>query len=227
MKLSPHDTQIRLESHRNRGYYCTGLRQWGEAAAEFAKACELAPDDSYLWHCLAVAHIAAGDVAGHRQDCTAMMERFEKTEDRVTAGNVLQVSVLRDDTLPDMARLLPLTRVADPIWHWGAWVHGAALYRAGGYEESVQCFETAGKLYRPRAWDWCFLAMAHHRLGHTDEARRCLVEAAHWIDEANREKLDEISSTRPTWGNWHERVVYPLLLHEAESLIHRTEHPTQ
>ncbi|HEV3118398.1 MAG TPA: protein kinase, partial [Gemmataceae bacterium] len=227
LKLSPQDAQIRLESHRNRGYYCKDLRQWGESAAEFGKACELAPDDSYLWRFRAVAHVAAGDVAAYRQDCTAMMERFGKTEDRVTAANVLLVCVLRDDTLPDMARLLPLTRVSDSIWHWGAWVHGAALYRAGKYEDSVRYFETAAKMYHPRAWDWCFLAMAHHRLGHADEAHRCLAEGAHWIDEANRGDVDELSNTRPAWGNWQEPVVYPLLLREAESLVQRAEHPTQ
>jgi serine/threonine protein kinase/Flp pilus assembly protein TadD len=219
LKLSPQDPQIRLEAHRNRGYCCTGLGQWGEAAAEFAKACELGPDDSYLWRFRAVAHVAAGDVAAYRQASTAMVERFEKTEDRDTAANVLLVCVLRDDTLPDMARLLPLTRVADPIWHWGTWVRGAALYRAGSYQESVRCFETAAKTYRPRAWDWCFLAMAHHRLGHAEEARRCLTEAARWIDEANREKLDDPTSTRPAWGGWYQAVVYPLLLREAEALL--------
>ncbi len=226
LKLSPHDPQINLESHRNRGYYHTGLRQWGEAAAEFAKACELAPDDSYLWRCRAVAHLAAGDVAAYRQASAAMVERFEKTTDRTTAANVLLVAVLTDDALPDMARLLPFTRVADPIWHWGTWAHGAALYRAGRYEESVRCFETAAQMYLPRAWDWAFLAMAQHRLGHADEARRCLVEAARWIDEANRDDMDELSSTRPVWGNWHEPVVYPLLLREAKSLVHRADHPS-
>src|SRR5260370_25827729 len=28
LKLSPQDPQIRLDSHRNRGYYCRGLRKW-------------------------------------------------------------------------------------------------------------------------------------------------------------------------------------------------------
>jgi serine/threonine protein kinase/Flp pilus assembly protein TadD len=219
LKLSPQDPQIRLEAHRTRGYCCTREGRWGEAAAEFAKACELGPNDSYLWRFRAVAHVAAGDVAAYRQACTAMVERFEKTEDRDTAANVLLVGVLRGDTLPDMARLLPLTRVADPIWHWGTWVRGAALYRAGRYEESVRSFETAAKMYRPRAWDWCFLAMAHHRLGHAEEARRCLVEAARWIDEANREKLDDPTGTRPAWGGWYQAVVYPLLLREAEALL--------
>jgi hypothetical protein len=61
--------------------------------------------------------------------------------------------------------------------------------------------------------------MAHHRLGHAEEARRCLVEAARWIDEADREKRDGPTGTRPAWGGWYQAVVYPLLLREAEALL--------
>jgi tetratricopeptide (TPR) repeat protein len=223
LKLSSQDPEVRLEAHRNRGYWYTGHGQWREAAAEFAKASELHPDDWHSWRFQAVAHFAAGDVEAYQQTCTAMLERFEKTEDGTAACNVLMGCVLRDDTLPDMARLLPLTRVADPKWPWGTSVRGAALYRAGRYEESVRCFETVAKTSRPRAWDWCFLAMAHHRLGHADEARRCLAEAARWIDEANRHEGDDLSATRAAWGGWHEPVVFSLLLREAEALLAEKE----
>jgi eukaryotic-like serine/threonine-protein kinase len=219
LKLKPQDPQIRGEAHHNRADHYRRLQQWGEAAAEFAKACELWPWKSRLWDNRAVAHLAAGDVDAYRQTCAAMLERFEKTEDRVTAAHVLEVCVLRDDALADMSRLLPLTAVTDPLWHWGAWVRGAALYRAGRYEESIRCFERAAKKFRPRAWDWCFLAMAHHRLGHAEEARRCVAEAARWIDEANRVQLDDPTTLGPTWGHWDESVVYPLLLREAEELL--------
>lgn len=219
LNLSPQDVLIRGEAHHNRADHHTRLHQWGEAAAEFAKASELWPQHSDFWLYRAVAHLAAGDLDAYRQTCTNMLDRFENTEDRATAATVLQGCVLRDDALADMARLMPMTRVADPIWHWGAWVRGAALYRAGRFEESVRCFESAEKLFRPRAWDWCFLAMAHHRLGHAEEARRCLLEAAHWIDEANRLQRDDPTSLGPSWGSWHESVVYPVLLREADMLL--------
>jgi len=127
--------------------------------------------------------------------------------------------VLRDDVLPDMGQLLPITRISDSLWHWGADVRGAALYRARKYEESIQSFETAAKTYRPRAWDWCFLAMAHHHLGHADEARRCLSEAKQWIDAAKHYAEDDPTGTLPVWEGWDQPVVYPLLLREAENLL--------
>ena len=61
--------------------------------------------------------------------------------------------------------------------------------------------------------------MGHSRLGHADEARRCLAAAASWMEEANQQELDELTGTRPAWGDRHERVVYPLLVHEAEALL--------
>jgi eukaryotic-like serine/threonine-protein kinase len=218
-KLSPDDALIRLETHRNRGACGVHRRQWRDAAAEFAKAVELRPDDPKLWRFRAVALFADGDFDAHRQTCMAMLERFARTEDRFAAGNLLLACVLRDDVLPDMVRLLPIARVSDPLWHWGAEVRGAALYRAGRYEESVQCFEAAARMYRPRPWDWCFLAMAHHRLGHADEARRCLLEATGWIDAANHSTEDDPTGTLPAWGGWDQPVVYPLLVREAENLM--------
>jgi tetratricopeptide (TPR) repeat protein len=148
-----------------------------------------------------------------------MLERFAHTEDANAAANVLTACVLRDDAIPDMARLLSLTRLSNQRWHWGAGVHGAALYRARMYQECLESFEVAARIYRPRAWDWCFLAMAHHRLGHADEARRCLSEAARWIEEANRHEGDDPSGTQPVWGGWNELAVYPLLLREAQELL--------
>ena len=200
LRLSPQDPQIRLEAHHNRGRLYVHRRQWRDTAAEFSKAAELEPDNAKVWRCRALAHFADGDVDAYRQTCKAMLERFGRTEDRFASGNVLLACVLRDDTLPDMKRLLPLTRVSDALWHWGTEVHGAALYRAGRYEECVQSFETAARKYRPRAWDWCFLAMARHRLRDNDQARRCLTEAKRWIDAANHHTGDEPSGTQPVWG---------------------------
>src|SRR5262249_29392833 len=160
-------------------------RQWHDAAVEFTKAGELRPGDANLWRSRAVAQFADGDVEAYRQTCIAMLDRFAQVDERFAAGNLLTSCVLRDDSIPDISRLLPLTRIADQLWHWGAGVRGAALYRAGKYQECVQSFETAARMYRPRAWDWCFLAMAHHRLGNTAEAQRCVSEAARWVERAN------------------------------------------
>jgi hypothetical protein len=118
-----------------------------------------------------------------------------------------------------MTRLLPLARVATRPGHFGPTEAGAALYRAGKYVEAVRCLETAAKVYRLRAGAWCFLAMAHHHLGHAGEAQHALAEAVRWIDEADHEELDDLTATRPAWGNWHEKPECELLLDEAKKLL--------
>jgi serine/threonine protein kinase/Flp pilus assembly protein TadD len=225
LRLRPNDPRIRFESHRDRGAFLAEAHRFGEAAAEFARATELRPDDFQLWRFRAVADFAAGDVNAYRQDCTAMLERFGATEDPATACNVAYACTLQPDALPDPARLLPVADVAAPHWHFGTWVRGAVLYRAGRHEEAVRCFEDAAGTYRPRSWDWAFLAMAHHRLGHATEARRCLSEASRWVAEADCQSVDESvdgedrGATRPAWGGYDERLVYPLLVREAAQLI--------
>ncbi len=219
LKAWPHDRQVRFEAHVNRAQSLVHLGQWWPAADEFARASELRPEVAFLWRDRAIALLAAGDVGAYRQTCASMLRRFEKTEDAKTASNVLMACVLRDDALADTAPLLRLARVAAPSWHFGTYARGAALYRAARYEESIRCFEAEAKPFRPRPWDWCFLAMGHSRLGHADEARRCLAEAVAWREEANRQELNDLTGTRPAWGDWHEPVVYPLLVREAEALL--------
>jgi tetratricopeptide (TPR) repeat protein len=219
LKAWPHDRQIRFEAHVNRAQSLVHLGQWRQAAGEFTRASELQPEVAFLWRHRAIALLAAGDLDGYRQTCASMIQRFEKTTDAKTASNVLMACVLREDALADTAPLLPLARVAAPSWHFGTYARGAAMYRAGRYEESVRCFEAEAKAFRPRAWEWCFLALGHSRLGHADEARRCLAEAVAWIEAADKQELDDLTGTRPAWGDWDEPVVYPLLVREAEALL--------
>jgi serine/threonine protein kinase/Flp pilus assembly protein TadD len=226
LKLRPHDRQIQLEAHRCRAYCFIGARQWSEAASEFAQASEWAPDDVYLWWYQATGQFAAREVDAYRKTCANMLAHFEKNKDQPTACYVLQACVLMDDAVPDMARLIPLADGVAIHGQHGSWTRGAALYRVGRFDESIRCFEEAAKMYRPRALNWIFLAMAHHRLGHADRARRCLAEAAGWIneangrtDEANPGEEDGLGGVRPAWGDWHEPVVFALLLREAEELL--------
>jgi hypothetical protein len=144
-------------------------------------------------------------VDAYRTSCRAMLERFGKTGDPITANNVLLTCVVKPDSIPDAAKLIPLLDIGRSVWHWGSWIRCGTLYRAGKYEESLRAFEEATRINRPRAWDWCFAAMAHHRLGHVDESRRCLTAAARWIDEANAQTEHELSDTEPNWSDWPER----------------------
>ena len=58
--------------------------------------------------------------------------------------------------------------------------------------------------------DLLFLGMAHHRLGHTLDARRCL-------NEASRPVVALRAEERPI--SWPDRLEYQILRREAEAVI--------
>ena len=89
------------------------------------------------------------------------------------------------DPVTDLPGLIEVAERSVPTVAGGERVVGAALYRAGRYEQALERFEQSHKVFQPRAWDWLFLAMIHSRLGHADEAARTLEEAADWIVEAD------------------------------------------
>ena len=85
---------------------------------------------------------------------------------------------------------------------------GAALYRAGRFAEAIRALEESHQVRGddgdPRGF--AFLAMAHHRLGHREEAQR-------W--------LDKLAAYQPKEGadfSWDD-VEVRILRREAESLI--------
>ena len=215
----PNDPRIRLEAHRSRGYNFVERKQWHDAAVEFVQASELARDDSELWRYRAVAHLGADELDDYRRVCQEMFARFRTTHDSRAACNTVFACVLDDEALPDMALLTELADVAAPAFHFGSYVRGAALYRAGRYDEAIQAFEATAKIYRRGAWEWSFLAMASARLGRLDEARLALTEASRWIEEANHQSGDNFTGARAMWGGWPEQAVYPVLLREAELVV--------
>jgi tetratricopeptide (TPR) repeat protein len=62
---------------------------------------------------------------------------------------------------------------------------GVALYRADSYAKAIEALEKslAAEHGQFDAFDLFFLAMAHHRLRHREEARRCFDRAVDWLRE--------------------------------------------
>ncbi len=231
LKLLPDDPEVQLEFHRSAGYSAVGRRDWRLAATEFAQASALEPEDPTMWRFVATAYFAAGDRDAYRRVCAAIVDQFDGTSEPRKAGEILRSCVLSADSLDNMSQLLEYANASDVLWHWGAWARGAALYRVGKYDECVRCFETAATIHVPRAWDWCFLAMAHSRLGHTADAERCLAAAERWIHEADRRSNDprlaggdDVTLTKPDWMEWGDPVLYAALVQEARELIRGQKH---
>ena len=86
---------------------------------------------------------------------------------------------------------------------------GAALYRAGRFEDAIRRREEGIQLVnngRSTPQDWGFLAMAHHHLGHRDLARDYL------------RRLGSRQPSTDTARCWDE-IEVRLLQNEAEAVI--------
>jgi eukaryotic-like serine/threonine-protein kinase len=66
---------------------------------------------------------------------------------------------------------------------------GVARYRAGDWQAAVEALDQSRKLRQGGdGVDWLFLAMAHQKLGHHDEARKWYTQAVQWLEQ-NRQAL--------------------------------------
>jgi hypothetical protein len=102
---------------------------------------------------------------------------------------------------------------------------GMVLFRAERIEEGVQRLSGLTEHPVPRgvrsshAYGWFFLAMAHHRLGHPEEARRWLAKA---IAQADREigPLPGLSTAA-----WNAKTTLQMFRQEALTAFSPTTRP--
>jgi WD40 repeat protein len=182
---------------------------WRLAAAAFGKALELEPNNFGLRYQQILALLEAGDRPAVQKACEAFLRRLPKAADPGTVLWAASSCVLAPDAVADHEAPIRLAESVirsfnDRLIH----VHGAALYRAGRFEEAIRSLEDGIRLRGTAGspQDCVFLAMAHERLGHRDEAKR-------W--------LDRLAASGPKPGSdfsWDD-VEIRILRHEAESLI--------
>jgi serine/threonine protein kinase/Flp pilus assembly protein TadD len=206
-------------AYERRGTVRARMNQWDEAAADFAKATECQPDDANLWYCQAAAHLGAGKVNAYRQVRAGILKQFGETTNPATASHLLYICVAAPAQVEESNLLVRLGELAVDVFPGNARVLGAAHYRAGQYDTAVHDFEKAAKLFRPRAWDWLFLAMAHHHLGHVEAANQYLKKAVEWIEQTNRKQSTGAGNP---WISLFEPVEVQHLRREAEALLKGT-----
>jgi WD40 repeat protein/serine/threonine protein kinase/tetratricopeptide (TPR) repeat protein len=206
--------------YARRGTVRARLGQWDQAAADWAKAIACQAEDPFVWHQLALARLRAGDRDGYRQVCGDMYGRFHQAKHDGSRNWVAWVCVLAPEALPDCAPLVQLAEELEKQFPTSSPYRttlGAALYRTGQFEAAVQQFNKANP--DSNFYAWLFLAMAHHRLGHADQARQWLEKTVRWIDQAKGGKPQ--NATFEGALQWHQWVELELLRHEAELLLLR------
>jgi tetratricopeptide (TPR) repeat protein len=222
------DEAIRLQPGHGRSWVLRGRAyadrgRWDEASADFAKAAGCDEPHEEAWHARALLHLRDGDLDGYRSMCSEMLERFGAaatwtcTLSPASGADPERIVTLAENLLAKSSRD-----------HWHVNQLGAALYRAGRFEDAVSRLTEATELschpYRTNMLHtWFFLAMAHHRLGHEEEACRWLDRAVQGSQEALKspagppEKSGDAEGVIPP--NWDRGLTLGLLRREAEQWI--------
>jgi Flp pilus assembly protein TadD len=144
------------------------------------------PNDHALYQLRGIAREALGDrdrARADREKASALLPK-----DPMVLNNRAWILATGAIDQRDPERALAMARRCVELTS-GQWVQlntlGVALYRVGQYVEAIPVLEqslAAGK-GESDAYDLFFLAMAHHRLGHADQARACFDRAVRWWGE--------------------------------------------
>ena len=175
---------------------------------------EASPDEPSEWHRLALALALAGDIEESRRASAATLERFSRDESR-GIGDAARVCLIVPNAVDDLSaprRLAEAAVARDPNPAWLHYVLGLARYREGQSERAIEDLSKSLKLgadWSAVALNYPVLAMAHHRLGHADEARK-------WLERAHVVVPGETIMPNAIW--W-DRLEFVLLRREAHALI--------
>jgi tetratricopeptide (TPR) repeat protein len=200
------------------------LGRWDPALAAIDKAAELEPANHWYVYHAATLHLRAGDVAGYRRACRAMLERFQDTQSPEIAERTAKTCLLLSDAVPDIDRVQKLADRAvtgtekHGSYRWFVFVKGLAEYRAGRRAEAVKWlnrFEPHADGAHIDVSAFAVLAMAQHRLGQKEKAYAAL----HSAQVIFAEKMPDPVAGRPFGDGWHDWLHCQLLLREAEALL--------
>ena len=207
------------------------LGRWERAEADIATAIERgfdAVDGNYYRARLALAR---SDPADFQTACAAIVKVAIQRDDPSAFNQAAWTCALAPGSDDDLKQALQLMQRAVELspetWEYRN-TFGATLYRAGQHEAAIEqltesmrmqsvessALESTEEAAASRtAFDWLFLAMAHQRLGHREEARKWLNRAIRSMEHSEYERSMEAAFF------WDERLEMQLLRREAESLI--------
>jgi tetratricopeptide (TPR) repeat protein len=228
-EIGPHCLYLRIADNPfDRAYLHAQLGLWDEAAAEFACGIDR-QRNAFPEHYVRCAHAHAllGDTAGYRSYVALMFKRYDKDSPPYDwlayAGGLWEGAV-------ETKRLLELAEHA--LEHDNApwWFHvaGIAHYRAGQFEKAIgrlqESLKNPGWQSGPGHASELGIALAHHRLGHAQEARQWLDKAEQWYDKAVQDALASPYG-RATLYHWPEWPSFVVLRREAHKVILGKELP--
>jgi tetratricopeptide (TPR) repeat protein len=163
-----------------------------------------------------LALLELGDLPGYRSAAGKLIGKYSKASDPNSLNNAAWYCIYASDAVADLAVPVQMAEKALADYphkqkRFALNTLGAALYRAGRGDEALarldESVKASGGIGVPQ--DWAFLAMAHHRKGNDDEARR-------WLEKVRSHKPDAKAGFSP------DSVELRILLREAEALLRKT-----
>jgi Flp pilus assembly protein TadD len=196
--------------------------QWQEAAAAAALALEKQPSDHYRYHTLAALLARTDDRAGYERVCHSLFTKFADSTDPYVAERIAQDCLLLPGSGTDLASM---DKLADKALSTGSGTDGfpyfqackaMTRYRLGDFSEAITWSERAAKSSTTFAQAKAFavLAMAHWRLGQSDEARSALAKGDELTPAISPES--GVSDLGESWVAW---LMARISLDEAAKLI--------
>jgi hypothetical protein len=141
-----------------------------------------------------------------------MLDRFESTRDLKQMADLVAALEAVPCAEAEACRVARLAERLVASQRTASHLHrlGAALYRAGRFEEATRTLEQSIQQEGKGGYSdsWLFLAMTRQRRSQPVEARRWLARFEAWLE---KQKLD----------SWQLRLRWQLLHQEARALIQR------
>jgi tetratricopeptide (TPR) repeat protein len=216
LELRPNDEHL----WTGRGRYHALRSEWDQAAADFARGITSAPPTSQEWFEHACLRLIVGDEEGYRAFVREMRRREGQTNDPLVAYVLARSCVLTADPVVEPEQIIRWAEQA--VRHggqpWHLHVLGAAYYRAWRLDEAIKCLEKSNTRYSGiddyKLQNRLVLAMAHQRLGHSQQARALLDRVHRSWERVQASRTDgAVSLFSVDW------LALQLLRREAEAVI--------
>jgi WD40 repeat protein len=192
----------------------TDVGAWDRAAADYVRAFAAGePEAGWDWVRFARLHLLRGDREGYRRLCARMLAHFGAAGRPPIEDTLIRAAVLGPGGVSAPAEALQWARAA---WKERDWLPdlpftlALAHGRAGQWQETLARVPESVVKNPGDGWQWWpVLALAHHHLGHAEEAR-------HWLQKAAEmnEQLTRRAAPPPTAEEMDFRILYA----EAASL---------
>jgi serine/threonine-protein kinase len=163
--------------------------EWSRAEAGYARCLKRgSTEDGHFWFEYAALSLLAGNRSSYDKSCERMINACGKVEG-LRPYHVARACTLAPNAAGDTE--LPIGLIENELQgsaqqFWSLTERGALAYRAGQFpaaagfaEQSLRADSKPGRA----VVNWLWLALANHRLGKPEEARRWLGKAQKWLDQ--------------------------------------------